>query len=192
MRRKGRGIHSSSTRQGRSGPSALASAMRRPADTQLAPSAERIARKLAIDGSAAAPLLNLQSLLGADALNMPTLVSTRCSACPSCHVYCGGPWRCGEPGIGERVSMTTYRSPSPRQGRNMHPRECPYERLAVAPAGDIWEYTGLVIHDTRGRRASPSLLRARQRLLRCRQMTNSPPWVQASGGLLVSGEHRPA
>ena len=88
--------------------------------------------------------------------------------------------------------MTTYRSPSPRQDRNLHPRECPYERLAVAPAGDIWEYTDLVIHDTRGRRVSPSLLRARQRLLRCRQMTNSPPWVQASGGLLVSGERRPA
>ena len=55
-----------------------------------------------------------------------------------------------------------------------------------APAGDIWEYTGSVIHDTRGRRVSPSLLGARQRLLRCRQMTNSPPRVQASGGLLVS------
>ena len=27
------------------------------------------------------------------------------------------------------------------------------------------------------------LLRARQRLLRCRRMTNSPPPVQASGGL---------
>ena len=50
----------------------------------------------------------------------------------------------------------------------------------------------MVIHDTRGRRGSPSLLRARQRLLRCRQMTNGPPRVQASGGLLVSGEHRPA
>lgn len=71
-----------------------------------------------------------------------------------------------------------------------HLPECPYERLAVAPAGDQWEYNGSVIHDTLGRRVSPSLFRARQRLLRCRQMTNSPPRVQASGGLLVSGGHR--
>lgn len=88
--------------------------------------------------------------------------------------------------------MTTYRSPLSRQGRNLHPPECPHEHLAVAPAGDIWEYTDLVIHDTRGRRVSPSLLRARQRLLRCRQMTNSPLRVQASGGLRFSGGLPPA
>jgi len=39
----------------------------------------------------------------------------------------------------------------------MRPPECPYERLAVAPAGDLEEYTERVIHDTPGRRVSPSL-----------------------------------
>jgi len=43
-----------------------------------------------------------------------------------------------------------------------------------------------VIHDTLGRRVSPTLLRARQCLPRCRRMTNSPPRVQTLGGLLVS------
>ena len=65
-------------------------------------------------------------------------------------------------------------------------REYPYERLTAAPAVDKWEYTDFVIDDTLGRRVTPSLLRARQRLLRCRQMSNSPPRVQTSGGLLVS------
>lgn len=44
-----------------------------------------------------------------------------------------------------------------------------------------------VIHDTRGRRDSPSLLRARQRLLRCRQMTNSPPRCKPRAGCSFLG-----
>ena len=55
-------------------------------DDNAMPDIEANARKLTIDGSAAAPFFNLQSPLGADALKMPTLVSTRCSTCPSCHV----------------------------------------------------------------------------------------------------------
>ena len=66
--------------------------------------------------------------------------------------------------------------------------ECPYEHLAVAPAVDTQEYTGAVIYETLGRRVSPSLSRAHQRLLRCRQMTNSPPRAEASGGLLVPSD----
>lgn len=31
----------------------------------------------------------------------------------------------------------------------MHPPECPYEHLAASLAGDIWEYTSLVIDDPR-------------------------------------------
>lgn len=65
------------------------------------------------------------------------------------------------------------------------PTEYPYVRLAVLIAADMQEYTGPVMCGTQGRRVSPSLLRARQRALRCRQMTNNPPPVQASGGLLV-------
>jgi hypothetical protein len=41
------------------------------------PDIEANAMKLAIDGSAAASFFNLQSPLGADALKVPTLVSTR-------------------------------------------------------------------------------------------------------------------
>lgn len=76
--------------------------------------------------------------------------------------------------------------PAPGRQLQRH-EECPYEHLVMAHAVDTKEYTAFVIHDTLGRRVSPSLLRARQRLLRCRQMTNSPPRVQVSGGLLVFG-----
>src|SRR5436190_1310667 len=92
-----------------------------------------------VPGSAAAPFFNLQSPLGADALKMPTMVSTRCSTVR--HAMCSEAARGDKtsPGIGERVSMTTYRSPLSRQAETCARLKCPYEHLAVALAGDIGE-----------------------------------------------------
>jgi hypothetical protein len=173
---------------------------------------------VANDGGSAAPVFNLQSLPGAIAFEDTGLVvdqTQRLSAIPGVMWRSMEMWRARDRrarhhddvplafvvvsgylfmGVSVRhVALRVMRFVnvgSRDERESMHLPECPYERVAVDPAGDPWEYTGCVIHDTRGRRVSPSLFRARQRLLRCRQMTNSPPLVQASGGLLVSGGHR--
>ena len=63
--------------------------------------------------------------------------------------------------------------------------ECPYDGIAVALLPVHRHILISVIHDTLGGRVSLTLLSARERLLRCHRMTNSPPPVQASGGLRV-------
>ena len=94
--------------------------------------------------------------------------------------------------IGQRQSFATGCCGAIRTRQDLAAGACACagDPVSVSLRSPLLTHRNTLVSSSTTRKAAGSHLRsyskARQRLLRCRQMTNNPPQVQASGGLVVS------